>query len=95
MWGYSGGKKSYGYSVLDGVLTINPNERGAVELILRTKSLPLSDICDILQENGYKTRKDMRFQPSTVRSILQNEKFYQGFYKYGGSNWVKGVHTRY
>lgn len=91
--GYSGGNKPYGYSVLDGVLTINPSERGVVELIFKNKSLPLSDICDILQENGYKTRKDKRFQPSTVRSILQNEKFYQGFYKYGGSNWVKGVHT--
>ncbi len=50
-------------------------------------------ITEELSQEGYKTRKDRRFHASTVRSILNNRKFYGGMYKYGDNDWVKGVHT--
>lgn len=93
--GYSGGNKPYGYYVVDGVLLLNPAERPIVEIVFseRDKGTPLADICEILHNKGYRTRKDKRFQPSTIRSILANKKFYEGYYKYGDMGWVKGVHT--
>lgn len=93
--GYSGGNHPYGYSVVDGVLTPNLAEKPIVEIAFHEHDLnhtPLSDICDILYDKGYRTRKGKRFQPSTIRSILENRKFYEGQYKYGNMGWVKGVH---
>ena len=94
--GYSGGNKPYGYCVTDGALVQNPRETPIVKMIFEehdNKKSTLADICDILQEKGYHTRKNKKFQPSTVRSILSNRKFYEGLYKYGGAGWVHGVHT--
>lgn len=94
--GYSGGNKPYGYYVVDGILMLNPRERPVVEIIFREHDVnhtPLTDICDILYENGYSTRKGKRFQPSTIRGILANRPFYEGMYKYGDMGWVHGVHT--
>ncbi len=93
--GYSGGKKPYGYSVSDGVLVINPKEKPIVELVFyefEYNHTSLTDICDILYEKGYSTRKGKRFQISTIRSILKNRPFYEGKYKYGDMNWVQGIH---
>ena len=53
----------------------------------------LADICEILYNRGYRTRKGKRFQPSTIRGILSNRKFYEGKYKYGDMGWVQGVHA--
>lgn len=94
--GYSGGNKPYGYYAVDGVLMLNPKERPIVEIAFReydVKHTPLTDICDILYDKGYRTRKGKRFQPSTIRGILANRKFYEGQYKYGDTGWVQGVHT--
>ena len=94
--GYSGGNKPYGYYVVDGVLTLNPKERPIVEIVFKEhdmKHTPLTDICDLLYDMGYRTRKGKRFQPSTIRSIIANRKFYEGQYKYGNIGWVKGAHS--
>lgn len=94
--GYSGGNRPYGYDCRDGALVLNQGERGIVETVFREhdeKKKPLIDICDILYEKGYRTRKGKRFQPSTVRGILLNRLFYEGKYKYGDMDWVQGVHT--
>lgn len=94
--GYAGGNKPYGYRVVDGVLKLDQKEKPIVETIFYEhdkNNSTLADICDILQSKGYNTRKDKRFQPSTVKSILSNRKFYEGLYKYGNNTWVKGVHT--
>lgn len=94
--GYAGGNKPYGYCVKDGVLVINPDEEPIVETIFRehdTENATLEDICESLSSAGYRTRKGKRFQPSTVRGILKNRKFYEGMYHYGKVDWVKGVHT--
>lgn len=94
--GYAGGNQPYGYCSNGGALVINEAEKPIVETVFYehdVKGATLCDICDILSDKGYRTRKGKRFQPSTVRSILNNRRFYQGMYKYGDSGWVKGVHT--
>lgn len=94
--GYSGGNKPYGYYCVDGMLVLNPAERPIVETIFREhdeNETSLLDICDILYEKGYRTRKGKRFQASTIRGILSNRQFYEGKYKYGDMGWVQGVHT--
>lgn len=94
--GYSGGNRAYGYYVVDGMLMLNPEERPIVEITFHehdVNHLSLMDICEVLHDKGYRTRKGKRFQPSTVRGILANRKFYQGMYKYGDMDWVQGVHT--
>lgn len=93
--GYSGGNKPYGYGVSDGRLIINPEEKPIVELVFTEhdqKGTSLTDICEVLYDKGYRTRKGKRFQISTVRGILSNRKFYEGMYKYGDMGWVQGVH---
>lgn len=94
--GYSGGNKPYGYYVVDGILMQNPQERPIVEIAFREHDInhaTLADICEILYNKGYLTRKGKRFQPSTIRGILSNRKFYEGKYKYGDMGWVQGVHA--
>lgn len=93
--GYSGGRSPYGYKVVNGVLTINEEERPIVELIFREhdKGTSMLATTDILRDAGFKTRKGGNFQVSTVKSIIGNRKLYEGMYKYGKEmNWVKGVH---
>ena len=47
---------------------------------------------ELLEKAGYQTRSGKRFQVSTIKSILGNRPLYEGMYKYGDMNWVKGVH---
>jgi len=92
--GYSGGRCPYGYKVENGRLIINEAERPIVEYIFaeKAKGTPMMTIADNLTDMGYRTRKGTKFQAKTVSSILQNKPLYEGMYKYGDMNWVKGVH---
>lgn len=96
--GYAGGKAPYGYSSEKGskVLTVNEQEAKMVRRIFQLREIEkktMKEICDILREEGYKTRKNGDFQISTVQYILGNRKTYEGYYKYGKSgDWVKGQH---
>lgn len=90
--GYSGGRIAYGYSVSDGKLVVNPVEKKLVLRIYELADIPMTQICDTLYEEGFRTRKGGRFQVSTVRGILGNRKFYEGMYRYGKDmDWVQGV----
>ena len=74
--GYSGGNKPYGYYVVDGILMQNPKERPIVEIAFREHDVnhaTLADICEILYNRGYRTRKGKRFQPSTFVGFYQTE----------------------
>lgn len=93
--GYSGGRCPYGYYVDKGALKINDKERPIVELIFaeHDRGTSMLAITEILEGAGYKTRKNQRFQVSTVKSVLLNRPLYEGMYKYGKEmDWVKGVH---
>lgn len=93
--GYSGGRAPYGYRVVNGVLTIDEEERPIVEFIFdkHSNGMSMLAITEALEQAGFSTRKGRRFQVSTVKSILSNRPLYEGKYKYGKEmDWVQGVH---
>lgn len=96
--GYAGGKPPYGYSAKLGVkkLMLNPEEAEVVRLIYRLRdqeAYTYRAICDELAQRGIRTRGGKEFGISSVQSVLENRKTYQGYYKYGpGGEWVKGQH---
>lgn len=93
--GYSGGRRPYGYTVSNGVLTIDPDEEPIVRLIFEEydKGSSMLGITETLAKRGYVTRKGKTFQVSTIKSVLSNRPFYEGKYKYGKDmDWVDGVH---
>lgn len=93
--GYSGGRAPMGYKVENKRLVINPDEVLVVKRCfeLRDSGIVLLQIVDTLNKEGYKTRNGKPFVISTVQSILNNRKTYQGFYRYGKqTEWVKGLH---
>ena len=94
--GYSGGRAPMGYKVQDGNLVIVPEEAEVVKKIFewRDQGVVMLEIVDLLNEKGYQTRNGRPFVISTVQSILNNRRTYEGFYHYGKDkdNWVKGQH---
>ena len=93
--GYSGGRAPMGYKVLNGQLIINEDEAPVVRRVfeLRDSGTVLLDIVDILNKEGYVTRNGKKFVISTVQSIVNNRKTYEGYYHYGkNGEWVQGVH---
>lgn len=91
--GYAGGKAPMGYSVSNGQLVINPEEAKAVKRAfeLRDSGTVLLEIVSTLNAEGYKTRNGKPFVISTVQSIINNRKTYEGYYRYGkDGDWVKG-----
>ena len=93
--GYSGGRAPVGYRVQNGCLVINEDEAPAVRRIfeLRKQGMTLQDIADTMNAEGYETRSGKRFWISSVQSILNNQKTYEGWYRYGkNGEWVRGAH---
>ena len=93
--GYSGGQAPMGYRVSDGKLVINEAEAEVVRKIFewRDGGATLMSIVEELNDEGYKTRKGNKFVISTVQSIVNNRKTYEGMYKYGkDGEWVQGQH---
>lgn len=91
--GYSGGKAPMGYEVKDGELSIKESEAKIVRRIfeLREEGNTIRGVTDLLNEEGYLGRNGKPFTFSTVQSILNNKKTYEGYYRYGKSGeWVKG-----
>jgi hypothetical protein len=84
-----------GYRAVDGKLEVNPDEVPVVLLIMEEKHAGRTKIGTVekLNANGYRTRRGGPFQISTVQSIWNNEKFYEGYYKVKGTDeWVMGQH---
>lgn len=92
--GYSGGRRPYGYKVVDGVLVIDEPEAEIVRFVFdeHEKGTSMLGITELLEKAGHQTRAGKRFQVSTIKSILSNRPLYEGMYKYGDMNWVQGVH---
>lgn len=93
--GYSGGKAPVGYCVKDGALVINSDEALIVRRVfaLRDAGVTLYDIANTLNSEGFTTRSGKPFWVSSVQSILNNRKTYEGWYKYGkNGEWVRGQH---
>lgn len=93
--GYSGGAAPYGYTVHNSSLIVEPIEAQAVCDIYRMSEsgATLAEIADEMNKRGLITHRGGKFATSTVQTILNNRKTYEGFYKYGkDGEWVKGQH---
>ena len=93
--GYAGGRPPLGYKVENKGLVIVPEEAKIVRRCfeLRNSGVILREIVRTLNEEGYKTRGGKPFGISTVQTILENGRTYEGYYCYGPTGeWVKGVH---
>lgn len=94
--GYSGGRAPYGYIASGGKLKVNQAEVSLVKRVFELKDdgCGLKAIASHLKEEGFITRGGKDFSPSTIKSILDNKKTYQGYYKYGDEmEYVRGEHT--
>ena len=92
--GYSGGKPPFGYQVVNHQLVINEREAEAVKIVycLRSDGATMGNIARALNEKGLTNRRGGVFSIANVQKILENEKTYRGYYKYGEMDWVKGKH---
>ena len=92
---YSGGRAPFGYKAENHQLVIVPNEADIVKTIFRMKDgegMTYQAIVEFLNSQGKKNRSGNAFSISTVQTIYENKKTYEGWYKYSGSEWVKGAH---
>ena len=95
--GYSGGRTPFGYKAVGKQMVIVPEEAEIVRIIFRMKDdegETYKTVVDYLNSQGYTNRSGTKFSISTVQTIYENKKVYEGFYRYGGKDaeWVKGVH---
>ena len=92
--GYAGGRSPYGYDIRDGSLVINEEEAETVRLIFQAydSGRSLNSIAQLLNAEGVLPRRGQSFHASTIREIVQNRRTYQGYYRYGEMDWVKGQH---
>jgi len=92
--GYAGGKAPYGYKVENKQLVIVPEEAEAVKDMFRMKDegATLLEIAEEMNRRGLKTHSGGIFRTSTIQTILNNRKTYEGYYRYGKTDWVKGQH---
>ena len=93
--GYSGGRVPFGYKASNGRLVVNEDERPIVEFVFKEyrQGVPMLTIAEHLNAMGYRSRKGGMLYNSNVKSIVSNENFYNGMYRYGNmKSWVKGVH---
>ena len=94
--GYSGGRSPFGYRAENGMLVISPDEAEIVRTIFRMKDeegRTYRAICEHLNDMGLTNKSGSKFSTSTVQTIYENKKTYQGWYRYGkNADWVKGVH---
>ena len=92
--GYSGGRAPYGYKVENGQFVIVPEEAEMVRKVFEMldNGASLTDTAEWLNDNGYITRSGKKFYASHIRAIKKNRPLYEGMYKYGDMDWVRGVH---
>lgn len=92
--GYSGGRTPYGYEAKQGKMVIVESQAEAVRLMFSMKSsgATFKEIVETLNSKGYTNKSGGKWAISSVQTILNNEKTYQGFYKYGNGDWVEGAH---
>lgn len=92
--GYSGGGIPFGYRHgTNGWIVDKENAEYVKKAFdLRAKGMPFQAIADAFNADGIKTQRGEQFVPATIKRIIDKKKTYQGYYKYSGSDWVKGQH---
>lgn len=93
--GYAGGGVPFGYYVRDHALYIdNAESEMVLEMFrMREEGKIFGEIADYLNHRGVKTKRGGTWGITSVRHVLENRKFYEGYYRYGkDSEWVEGQH---
>lgn len=92
--GYCGGRPPYGYRAVGSELEINEYEAEIVRFIFKMldSGYGLKSTAAALESKGYVSRQGKPITFSTVRSIKENRKTYEGYYRFGNNDWVKGRH---
>lgn len=98
--GYSGGRTPFGYKAENRQMVVVPEEAEVVREIFcmkDRKKMTYQAIVDKLNADGKKNRSGKPFVISTVQTIYENRKVYQGMYRYGkhsnkDAEWVQGQH---
>ena len=92
--GYSGGRPPLGYEVIDKKLVIKESEKDIVCRIfaMHDDNLSYDFIAKDLNSMGLRTRSGTEWTMAHIYYIVKNKMFYQGYYKYGNDEWVKGQH---
>ena len=93
--GHASGKAPYGYKIEDKKLIVVPEEAEMVRKVfeLRDEGMTMAQIAMRLIDLGYRTRSNTLFQVSTIQRILEKEKLYHGWYKFGNmEEYVSGQH---
>ena len=98
--GYSGGRTPFGYKAENHQMVVEPEEAEVVREIFRLKDgegMTYQAVADALNQEGKVNRSGKPFIISTIQTIYENKKVYQGMYRYGkrsnkDAEWVKGQH---
>lgn len=94
--GFAGGRVPFGYTNVHSELVIVPKEAEIVRKIfeLRSRGMTMLKIANELNAKGYETKNGGAWYASTIKAILDNEKLYLGYYRYGNQkDWVIGKQT--
>lgn len=90
--GWVGSKLPYGYRTEQRKLVVEPEEARVVKMIYELgKHMKPYQVKNWLNKYNY-TFRGNPWRIDTVEKILDREKFYRGYYKWGNSDWVKGQH---
>lgn len=94
--GYAGGRVPYGYDAVGGTLQVNDAQAQVVKMIFLLKDqqkMSQLGIASYLNDNHIYTKSGKLWKQPTVKYILDNRKFYQGYIKYGkNAEYIKGEH---
>ena len=91
--GFAGGNAPYGYKISNKQLVVVPEEAEVVRMLFSVldRGGTLQEAAETVNEAGYRARNGRWFDYNRVRSIRENRKLYEGFYKYGDmEDWVPG-----
>ena len=98
--GYSVGRTPFGYKAENHQMVIEPEEAEVVREIFRLKDgegFTYQAVAEALNQEGKVNRSGKPFIISTIQTIYENKKVYQGMYRYGkrsnkDAEWVPGQH---
>lgn len=92
--GYAGGRVPYGYKAEGRGLTIVEDEAEIVRVIFQMREIgnTYREIAEYLNDVGYPSKNGKKWVTSSIQSIYENRKTYQGYYRYGNIDWVRGMH---
>jgi site-specific DNA recombinase len=95
--GYAGGRATFGYKAKKGQKCIQVDEKQAqtVRRVFELKEQhpiwTLTQIAELLNEEGFKTQQGSMFTKVQVKRILDRRDFYSGIYRYGDIS-AEGLH---